>query len=94
MLIFVCASFYSCRNQKESSSSQVDFSSSNGNKELHKPNGLPRIPRANPEANWSSNNLEMTDSESNQALVIRDRPESKAVRPQYSATQGAFYRPH
>lgn len=57
--------------------------------ELHKPTGVPRIPRANPDASWKSNNLEMTNSGSNQALVTRDRPESKAVKPQlkhYSVT--------
>ncbi|XP_073684620.1 mucin-13b isoform X3 [Garra rufa] len=75
LIIFIVALIVvSCRNQKGSSSSQVDFSSSYGNKELHKPTGVPRIPRANPDAN----NLEMTDSGSNQALVTRDRPESKA----------------
>lgn len=78
--IFVCASIYDCRDQKESSSPEVDFSSNYGNTELHKPTGVPRIPRANPDASWKSNNLEMTNSGSNQALVTRDRPESKAVR--------------
>ncbi|XP_042601475.1 mucin-13-like [Cyprinus carpio] len=79
LIIFIVALIVvSFRNQKEDSSSEVDFSSSYGNKELHKPTGIPRIPRANPEASWKSNNLEMTDSGSNQALVIRDRPESKA----------------
>ncbi|KTG02659.1 hypothetical protein cypCar_00022267, partial [Cyprinus carpio] len=79
LIIFIVALIVvSFRNQKEDSSSEVDFSSSYGNKELHKPTGIPRIPRANPEASWKSNNLEMTDSGSNHALVIRDRPESKA----------------
>ncbi|KAL1264217.1 hypothetical protein QQF64_004572 [Cirrhinus molitorella] len=75
LIIFIVALIVvSCRNPKGSSSSPVDFSSNYGNKELHKPTGVPRIPRANPDAN----NLEMTDSGSNQALVTRDRPESKA----------------
>ncbi|XP_016344499.1 protein HEG homolog 1-like [Sinocyclocheilus anshuiensis] len=78
LVIFIVALIVvSFRNQKGNTSSEVDFSSSYGNKELHKPTGIPRIPRANPDASWKSNNLEMT-SGSNQALVIRDRPESKA----------------
>ncbi|XP_016431643.1 mucin-13b isoform X1 [Sinocyclocheilus rhinocerous] len=84
LIIFIVALIVvSCRNQKGSSSSQEDFSSSYGNKELHKPTGVPRIPRANPDAGWKSNNLEMTDSGSNQALVTRDRPESKARYTDY-----------
>lgn len=78
--IFVCESIYDCRDQKESSSPRVDFSSNYGNTELHKPTAVPRIPRANPDASWKSNNLEMTNSGSNQALVVRDRPDSKEVR--------------
>ncbi|XP_021335848.1 mucin-13b isoform X1 [Danio rerio] len=73
----------SCRNQKGSSSPEVDFSLSYGNKDLHKPTGVPRIPRANPESNWKSNNLEMTNSDSNQSLVTRDRPESKGRYHEY-----------
>uniref|UniRef100_A0A671K3R6 Mucin-13-like n=1 Tax=Sinocyclocheilus anshuiensis TaxID=1608454 RepID=A0A671K3R6_9TELE len=84
LIIFIVALIVvNCRNQKGSSSSQEDFSSSYGNKELHKPTGVPRIPRANPDAGWKSNNLEMTDSGSNQALVTRDRPESKARYTDY-----------
>ncbi|KAF4106727.1 hypothetical protein G5714_012717 [Onychostoma macrolepis] len=84
LIIFIVALIVvSCRNPKESSSSQVDFSSSYGNKELHKPAGVPRIPRANPDASWNSNNLEMANSGSNQALVTRDRPESKARYTDY-----------
>lgn len=70
-------SIYGCRNQKGSSSSKVDYSSSYGNKTLHKPTGVSRIPRANPDAN----KLEMTDSGNNQVLVTIDRPE-RPVRPQ------------
>lgn len=78
LIIFIVALIVvSCRNQKGSSSSQVDFSSNYGNKELHKPTGVPRIPRANPDTSLKSTNLEMADSGSNQALVTRDRPESK-----------------
>ncbi|XP_056326083.1 mucin-13b isoform X2 [Danio aesculapii] len=73
----------SCRNQKGSSSPEVDFSSSYGTKDLHKPTGVLRIPRANPESNWKSNNLEMTNSDSNQSLVTRDRPESKGRYHEY-----------
>ncbi|XP_067285709.1 mucin-13b isoform X2 [Pseudorasbora parva] len=81
LIIFIVALiFVSCRNPKESSSSQVDFSSNYGNAELHKPTGVPRIPRANPDASWKSNSLEMTNSGSNQALVTRDHPDSKTVR--------------
>ncbi|XP_051771415.1 mucin-13b [Ctenopharyngodon idella] len=79
LIIFIVALIVvSCRKQKESSSPQEDFSLSYGNMELHKPTGVPRIPRANPDASWKSNNLEITNSGSNQALVTRDRPESKA----------------
>ncbi|XP_052441450.1 mucin-13-like [Carassius gibelio] len=79
LIIFIVALIVvSFRNQKKDSSSEVDFSSSYGNKELHKPTGIPRIPRANPDDGWKSNNLEMTNSGRNQALVVRDRPESKA----------------
>ncbi|XP_048035464.1 mucin-13b [Megalobrama amblycephala] len=84
LIIFIVALIVvSCRKQKESSSPKEDFSSSYGNMELHKPTGVPRIPRANPDASWKSNNLEMTNSGSNQALVTRDRPESKARYSDY-----------
>ncbi|XP_077057313.1 mucin-13b [Siphateles boraxobius] len=84
LIIFILALIVvSCRDQKESSSPKVDFSSNYGNTELHKPTGVPRIPRANPDASWKSDNLEMTNSASNQALVTRDRPESKAHHSDY-----------
>ncbi|KTF77615.1 hypothetical protein cypCar_00040723 [Cyprinus carpio] len=93
LIIFIVALIVvSCRNQKGSSSSQEDFSSNYGNKELHKPTGVPRIPRANPDANWKSNNLEMTNSGSNQALVTRDRPESNARYTGYY--EDVSYRSH
>ncbi|KAG1941076.1 protein HEG [Pimephales promelas] len=83
IICIVALIFVSCRDQKDSSSDKVDFSSNYGNTELHKPAGVPRIPRANPDASWKSNNLEMTNSGSNQALVTRDRPESKALYSDY-----------
>lgn len=83
IICIVALTVVSCRDQKESSSPEVDFSSNYGNTELHKPTGVPRIPRANPDASWKSNNLEMTNSGSNQALVTRDRPESKAHYSDY-----------
>ncbi|KAK7122876.1 hypothetical protein R3I94_019852 [Phoxinus phoxinus] len=90
LIIFIVALIVvSCRDQKDSSSDKVDFSSNYGNTELHKPTGVPRIPRANPDASWKSNNLEMTNSGSNQALVTRDRPESKG---QYSDYEDVSYR--
>ncbi|XP_067226111.1 mucin-13b isoform X2 [Chanodichthys erythropterus] len=91
LIIFIVALIVvSCRKQKESSSPKEDFSSGYGNMDLHKPTGVPRIPRANPDASWKSNNLEMTNSGSNQALVTRDRPESKERYSDYE--EDASYR--
>ncbi|KAF4085202.1 hypothetical protein AMELA_G00114900 [Ameiurus melas] len=45
----------------------------NGNLEFNKPAGIPRIPRANPNAGWQPTNLEMADSGSRNALVTKDR---------------------
>ncbi|XP_043110309.1 mucin-13b [Puntigrus tetrazona] len=86
LIIFIVAFAISLssKNKKGSSSSEVDFSSTYGTKPVHKPNGVLRIPRANPDASWNSNNLEMTDSGSNQALVIKDRPGSKARYSEYN----------
>ncbi|TRY66733.1 hypothetical protein DNTS_006022 [Danionella cerebrum] len=75
LIIFITAFIVvSCRNKNPSSSSQENYAS----KDLPKPTSVPRIPRANPDAIKTTNNLEMTNSDSSTVLVNRSRPESKA----------------
>ncbi|XP_076856303.1 mucin-13b isoform X2 [Brachyhypopomus gauderio] len=45
------------------------------NMEFNKPVGIPRIPRANPNAGWQPSNLDTSDSGSRCALVTRDLSE-------------------
>ncbi|XP_058261650.1 mucin-13b isoform X3 [Hemibagrus wyckioides] len=65
------------RSKKTTKSSEKPLT--NGNLEFTKPAGIPRIPRVNPNSGWQPNNLEMTNSGSRSALVIKDRSENTAM---------------
>ncbi|KAK3529004.1 hypothetical protein QTP70_014398 [Hemibagrus guttatus] len=67
------------RSKKTTKSSEKPTNPTNGNLEFTKPAGMPRIPRVNPSSGWQPSNLEMTESGSRHALVIKDRPENTAM---------------
>lgn len=79
LLILVCVVFALHKRSKKMPKSS-EKNALNGKLEFSNPAGIPRIPRANPNAGWQPTNLEMTDSGSRHALVTKDRTEDTTVR--------------